>query len=117
MPTLLMTLFSLFCMSRRRLYQLSDSEVTSPAKGKTGDEGSGLTPGHPSSSQQAGIDWLPGLELCWKLVPGRAGTRKDFQSKPEHFPLLEAIQREKQVSEGGYGTECHLTGEQRRMET
>lgn len=32
LPTLLMTLLSLFCMSSRRLYQLSDSEVTSPAK-------------------------------------------------------------------------------------
>lgn len=34
MPTLLMTLLSRFCMSNRRLYQLSDSEVTSPEEGK-----------------------------------------------------------------------------------
>lgn len=34
LPTLLMTLLSRFCMSNRRLYQLSDSEVTSPEEGK-----------------------------------------------------------------------------------
>lgn len=31
-PTLLMTLLSRFCTSSRRLYQLSDNEVTSPTK-------------------------------------------------------------------------------------
>jgi hypothetical protein len=30
LPTLLMTLLSRFCISNKRLYQLSDSEVTSP---------------------------------------------------------------------------------------
>ena len=87
MPTLLMTLFSLFCMSRRRLYQLSDSEVTSPAKGKNREEGSGVTPGRPGSSQQAGTG-------------RRAGTRTELRRIPEHFPLLEATQREKEVPEG-----------------
>lgn len=34
LPTLLMTLLSRFCISNRRLYQLSDSEVTSPEEAK-----------------------------------------------------------------------------------
>lgn len=34
LPTLLMTLLSRFCMSNKRLYQLSDSEVTSPEEVK-----------------------------------------------------------------------------------
>lgn len=34
LPTLLMTLLRRFCMSRSRLYQLSDREVTSPRGGK-----------------------------------------------------------------------------------
>lgn len=46
LPTLLMTLFSLFCMSKRRLYQLSDSEVTRPVKEKAEVKDQG-------SSQQA----------------------------------------------------------------
>ena len=34
MPTLLMTLLSRFCMSNKRLYQLSDNEVTRPKEAK-----------------------------------------------------------------------------------
>lgn len=61
LPTLLMTLFSLFCMSSSRLYQLSDSEVTSPAKDKMVMRVQGSTQGSSGtlgprccSCQQAG---------------------------------------------------------------
>lgn len=79
MPTLLMTLFSLFCMSRRRLYQLSDSEVTSPAKAKREakvQSSSQDVPAAPSRKR---------LELCWKLLSGRAGTRKSFKESQSIF--------------------------------
>lgn len=48
---------------------------------KNGDEGSGLSPGRPGSSQQAGIGRLPGLESCWKLRPGRAWDKEGVLKK------------------------------------
>lgn len=73
LPTLLMTLFSLFCMSSRRLYQLSDSEVTSPINEKRAVRGQHLADPRTTLLQlPAGRE---GQDCSWRLLPDRAGTR------------------------------------------
>lgn len=85
MPTLLMTLFSLFCMSRRRLYQLSDSEVTSPAKGKTETKVQGSSQdvlAAPSRKRLAGCrDWS--CAGSWWL--GGLGQGRSFKESQSTF--------------------------------
>lgn len=90
MPTLLMTLLSRFCMSNRRLYQLSDSEVTSPeaAKGARSCRQRQRGPRHaPSAKGRPGKQCGEGplRSLCWRTprwfqllfpVPWYGGLRK-----------------------------------------
>lgn len=85
MPTLLMTLFSLFCMSRRRLYQLSDSEVTSPAKGKTETKVQGSPQGIPAAPSRQGSTGCQDWSCAGSWCLGGLGQGRIFKASQSTF--------------------------------